>query len=222
MDRVRVLPRLLATRAGCNKGWRSLDNQRVSPGPRARGILGTRYRLPRRRSLLAQSPWVPSLRDIVERHQRTFNARDVDGWASDFAADAVMVVDGIAFRGRDAIRAYATGVLETMPGIRIELESVVAECGETFVAESRLISTDEHAAWTGWRLEGSVCELFRIVDGEIASCRTFFAYGEREAAAVADTPPRADAARVAGSSRGCGAWRRWSPAASRASCCSRR
>jgi uncharacterized protein (TIGR02246 family) len=51
-----------------------------------------------------------NLRSLVARFHEGFNDRDPDAWSEVFDEDVELVVDGAAFRGVAAARAYVTAV----------------------------------------------------------------------------------------------------------------
>ena len=80
---------------------------------------------------------VVDLRSLVARLHESFNDRDLDAWSALFDEDVELVVDGAAFRGVDAARAYVTAVFREFPGLRIHGARIVAECGDTIVVSTR-------------------------------------------------------------------------------------
>src|SRR4051795_3247109 len=55
------------------------------------------------------------LRSIVARLHQAFNDRDLGAWSEVFDEDVELVVDGAAFRGVAAARAYVTAVFRELP-----------------------------------------------------------------------------------------------------------
>ena len=115
---------------------------------------------------------VVNLRSLVARLHETYNGRDLDAWSEVFDEDVELVVDGAAFRGVAAARAYVTAVFREFPGLRIHGARVVAECGDTIVVEHQIFNGDPSR---GPLRQGSVCEIYRVRDGRIVAFRSYYA-----------------------------------------------
>ena len=131
-----------------------------------------------------------------------FNARDFDAFGEVFAQDVEMVVDGAHFLGLAAVAGYAQSVVREFPGVRMHLDRIVVEAGDTIVTETHMVNSAEGASGDAsggdWRLQGTVCDLYRIARGRIVDCRTYLAIdGSATTADGETTPPRADFARMA-------------------------
>ncbi|WAT18725.1 nuclear transport factor 2 family protein [Aurantiacibacter sp. MUD11] len=60
-------------------------------------------------------------RDVLDEHNQAYNTGDFEAFMGTFAEDAVVVVEGYEFRGRDAIAAsYAPNFGPGAPRARIE------------------------------------------------------------------------------------------------------
>jgi signal transduction histidine kinase len=138
---------------------------------------------------------VSDLRSLVDRYLDAFNARDFAAWAELFDEDAVIYADAGPMRGREAAQAFAEGTIREFPGVRAELERVVAESGTTIVVEYRLVNPDEDQS--GWYLGGTVCNIYDVRDGRIVSCHSYYTAAPEDKTEIAPVPSRAEAARIA-------------------------
>jgi signal transduction histidine kinase len=134
------------------------------------------------------------LDSLVRRYLCAFNARDFDAWTELFDPDVVIRTDSRTMRGRDEVRAYAVTTVHTFPGIRAELDRVVAQSGGTIVVEYRLVNPSP--AEYAWRLEGSVCNIYEVRDGLIASSHSYYLADQADQTEVAHVPTRVEATRI--------------------------
>ena len=109
-----------------------------------------------------------------------------------FDEDVELVVDGAAFRGVAAARAYVTAVFREFPGLRIHGARIVAEHGDTIVAEHQILNGDPSLG--PLRPQGSVCEIYRVRDGRVVAYRSYYA---PEGADRENVPSRAEGAKLA-------------------------
>jgi hypothetical protein len=58
------------------------------------------------------------------------------------------------------------------PGLHIDSERLAAESGDTVVTEIRLVNGDPASGH--FRRQGTVCEISRVRDGRIVSCRSYY------------------------------------------------
>ena len=138
---------------------------------------------------------VVDLRSLVARLHESFNDRDLDAWSALFDEDVELVVDGAAFRGVDAARAYVTAVFREFPGLRIHGARIVAECGDTIVVEHQILNGDPSLG--PLRPQGSVCEIYRVRDGRVVAYRSYYAAERADREDVVNVPSRADATKMA-------------------------
>jgi hypothetical protein len=108
---------------------------------------------------------------------------------------AELVVDGMSFGGVDAAVACGVGSVTQFPGLYIGSERVVAETGDTIVTEIELVSGDPTSGW--FRSQGTTCEISRVRDGRIVSCRSYYMAAPSEGEDTVRVPARREAARVA-------------------------
>ena len=135
------------------------------------------------------------LRSLVARLHEGFNARDLDAWSEVFDEDVELVVDGAAFRGVAAARAYVTAVFREFPGLRIHGARIVAECSDTIVAEHQILNGDPLLG--PLRAQGSVCEIYRVRDGRVVAYRSYYAAEGADRENVVNVPSRAEASKMA-------------------------
>jgi signal transduction histidine kinase/ketosteroid isomerase-like protein len=132
---------------------------------------------------------------LSARYHRAFNNRDFDVWREVFAEDVELVIDGTTFRGVDAAVGYGVGSVSQFPGLFIGSERLVAESGDTMVTEIEIVNGDPASGRS--RRQGTTCEICRVHEGRIVSCRSYYmaeAGGGEDAVRV---PIRAEAARIA-------------------------
>jgi limonene-1,2-epoxide hydrolase len=135
------------------------------------------------------------LRSLVGRLHEGFNDRDLDAWSEVFDEDVELVVDGAAFRGVAAARAYVTAVFREFPGLRIHGARIVAERGDTIVAEHQLLNGDPSLG--PLRPQGSVCEIYRVRDARVVAYRSYYAAEQEDREDVVNVPSRAEATKLA-------------------------
>ena len=125
---------------------------------------------------------VVNLRSLVARLHESFNDRDLDAWSEVFDDEVEFVVDGGAFRGVAAARAYVTAVFREFPGLRIHGARIVAERGDTIVAEHQLLNGDPSL---GPR------------DGRVVAYRSYYAAEGADREDVVRVPSRAEGSKMA-------------------------
>ncbi|MDX6211307.1 MAG: hypothetical protein QOF82_394 [Frankiales bacterium] len=128
---------------------------------------------------------------LLARYHRAFNERDFDGWRDLFDADVELLVDGVPFRGVDAAVAYGVGSVTQFPGLYIASERIVAESGDTIVAEIDLVTGDPASGHS--RRQGTACEICRVREGRIVSCRSYYMPEPAERQEAVRVPVRAEA-----------------------------
>ena len=138
---------------------------------------------------------VVNLRSLVARLHEGFNGRDLDAWSEVFDDEVELVVDGGAFRGVDAARAYVAAVFREFPGLRIHDARVVAESGDTIVVEHQILNGDPSRG--PLRPQGSVCEIYRARDGRVVAYRSYYAAEGADREDVVNVPPRAEGSKIA-------------------------
>ena len=138
---------------------------------------------------------VVNLRSLVARLHESFNDRDLDAWSDVFGDEVEFVVDGGAFRGVAAARAYVTAVFREFPGLRIHGARVVAESGDTIVVEHQILNGDPSRG--PLRPQGSVCEIYRVRDGRVVAYRSYYAAEGADREDVVRVPSRAEGSKMA-------------------------
>ena len=136
-----------------------------------------------------------NLSSLVARLHKGFNDRDLDAWSEVFDEDVELVVDGAAFRGVAAARAYVTGVFREFPGLRIHGARIVAESGDTIVVEHQILNGDP--ALGPLRPQGSVCEIYRVRDGRVVAYTSYYAPEDADREDVVNVPSRAESSKLA-------------------------
>ena len=138
---------------------------------------------------------VVNLRSLVVRLHETYNDRDLGAWSDVFDDEVELVVDGAAFRGVAAARAYVTAVFREFPGLRIHGARVVAESGDTIVVEHQILNGDPSRG--PLRPQGSVCEIYRVRDGRVVAYRSYYAAEGADRDDVVKVPSRAEGSKMA-------------------------
>ena len=138
---------------------------------------------------------VVNLRSLVARLHESFNDRDLDAWSEVFDDEVEFVVDGGAFRGVAAARAYVAAVLREFPGLRIHDARVVAESGDTIVVEHQILNGDPSRG--PLRPQGSVCEIYRVRDGRVVAFRGYYRAAGADREALVKVPWRAEGSKMA-------------------------
>ena len=156
-------------------------------------MVGTHRHLPDQTPLAVQN--VVNLRSLVARLHESFNDRDLDAWSDVFCDEVELVVDGRAFRGVAAARAYVTAVFREFPGLRIHGARVVAESGDTIVVEHQILNGDPSRG--PLRPQGSVCEIYRVRDGRVVAYRSYYAAEGADREDVVRVPSRAEGSKMA-------------------------
>ena len=134
---------------------------------------------------------------IVDRAHEAFNARRFEDLAQVLDEDVLMVIEGTSLRGLTAVRDYLAGFVRQIPGLRVELERVLADSGDTIVTLTRSVDTSPtmsgHAARDARPLPITThCVVRRIVDGRIVEWRHYLD------AAPSDDPSGEGPVRLAG------------------------
>ncbi len=138
---------------------------------------------------------VVNLRSLVARLHESFNDRDLDAWSEVFDDEVEFVVDGGAFRGVAAARAYVAAVLREFPGLRIHDARVVAESGDTIVVEHQILNGDPSRG--PLRPQGSVCEIYRVRDGRVVAFRGYYRAEGADREDLVKVPWRAEGSKMA-------------------------
>jgi GAF domain-containing protein/ketosteroid isomerase-like protein len=132
---------------------------------------------------------------LPARYHQAFNDRDFDVWREVFDEDVELLIDGISFRGADAAVAYGVGSVSQFPGLYIASERIVAQSDDTIVTEIDLVTG--HPASGHSRPQGTTCEICRVRDGRIVSCRSYYMPEPADRADAVRVPARAEAGLVA-------------------------
>src|SRR5437879_2911408 len=132
---------------------------------------------------------------LIARYHRAFNDRDFDAWRELVDEEVELLVDGVPFRGVDAAVAYGVGSVSQFPGLYIASERIVAESGDTIVTEIDLVSGDPASGHS--RRQGTACEICRVRDGRIVSCRSYYMPEPADRADAVRVPARGEAGVVA-------------------------
>ncbi|HSM08110.1 MAG TPA: nuclear transport factor 2 family protein [Gemmatimonadota bacterium] len=86
-----------------------------------------------------EAPGPADLTDFANRYAAAWSSQDPGRFASFYAEDGTLVVNGAAFEGRDAIRTTAGEFMAAFPDMRVRMDSVVGGDGRTVF----------HWTWTG-------------------------------------------------------------------------
>jgi signal transduction histidine kinase/ketosteroid isomerase-like protein len=132
---------------------------------------------------------------LLARYHRAFNDRDFAVCREVFDEDVELLVDGVPFRGVDAVVGYLVGSVSQFPGLAIASERIVAETDDVIVGEIDLVNGDPASGQS--RRQGTACEVCRVREGRIVSARSYYMAepgGQEDAVRV---PLRAEAAVVA-------------------------
>ena len=132
---------------------------------------------------------------LLARYHRAFNDRDFAVCRDVFDEDVELVIDGVPFRGVDAVVGYLVGSVGQFPGLTIASERIVAETDDLIVGEIDLVNGDPASGQS--RRQGTACEICRVREGRIVSARSYYMAepgGQEDAVRV---PLRAEAAVVA-------------------------
>jgi signal transduction histidine kinase/limonene-1,2-epoxide hydrolase len=135
------------------------------------------------------------LRSLVARLHESFNDRDLDAWSEAFDDEVEFVVDGGAFRGVAAARAYVAAVVREFPGLRIHDARVVAESGDTIVIEHQILDGDPSRG--PLRPQGSVCEIYRVRDARVIAFRGYYTAAGTDREDLVKVPWRAEGSKMA-------------------------
>lgn len=117
-------------------------------------------------------------RIIVERLHEAYNERRFDVYAELLDEDAVLFMNGGSVRGRARFCDYVIASVRELPGVRVRIERVLADSGDTLVVETRYVDSSPQpvpgrTVPGAWRLPFGVCEAYRIADGRITECRNY-------------------------------------------------
>jgi signal transduction histidine kinase/ketosteroid isomerase-like protein len=136
-----------------------------------------------------------SLRSIVARHHKAYNEGDLDALSEVFHEDVEIVVDGSALHGVDAALGYTRAIFREFPRLRIHDDRVVAESGDTIVAEHQILNGDPSGG--PLRPQGSVCEIYRVRDGRVFSYTCYYMPEGADREDVVNVPSRAEGSKLA-------------------------
>ncbi|MCU1615060.1 MAG: histidine kinase [Frankiales bacterium] len=132
---------------------------------------------------------------LLVRYHRAFNERDFDVWREVFDEDVEFLVDGMPFRGVDAVVGYGVGRVSKVPGLYIAAERTVSASGDTVVTEIDLVDGDPAGGPS--RPTGTTCEICRLREGRIVSVRSYFMPEPADIADAVRVPARGEAGIVA-------------------------
>jgi signal transduction histidine kinase len=120
---------------------------------------------------------VSANRLIVDRMHEVFNARRFEDLGEVLDEDVLMVIEGTALRGVSAVRDYLAGFVRRVPGLRVEVERVLADSGDTIVTLTRSVDTSParagHTQDAGPLPITTHCVVRRIVGGRIVEWRIY-------------------------------------------------
>jgi signal transduction histidine kinase/ketosteroid isomerase-like protein len=128
---------------------------------------------------------------LPARYHRAFNEHAFEVWREVFDEDVEFFIDGLSLRGVDAVIAHGLESVSQSPGLHIASERIVAESGDTIVTEISLVAGDP--ARGGSRRAGTACEICRVRDGRIVSCRSYHMRDPAERLDAVRVPARAEA-----------------------------
>jgi signal transduction histidine kinase/limonene-1,2-epoxide hydrolase len=132
---------------------------------------------------------------LLARYHRAFNDRDFGVCRAVFDEDVELVIDGVSFRGAEAVVAYLAGSVEQFPGLAIAAERVVAQSGDMIVGEIDLVNGDPDTGQS--RRQGTACEIFQVRDGRVVSVRSYYMAESSSQEDAVRVPLRAEAAVIA-------------------------
>jgi GAF domain-containing protein/limonene-1,2-epoxide hydrolase len=118
---------------------------------------------------------------IIERLYEAFNDRRFDVYAELLDEDVLVVINGGSLRGVAALREVLAATARERPGVRVELEQILAESGDTIVTRTHYLDASaaakapEPTASGAWPLPITLCEVYRIAGGRIVEWRDYFA-----------------------------------------------
>jgi signal transduction histidine kinase len=114
---------------------------------------------------------VSAPRLIVDRLYEALNARRFKELNEMLDEGVLMVRDGTTIRGLSAVCDYFGDVVRHVPGLRMELERVLAESGDMIVTRTRSEdsspATAQHAAWGAPLRATTRCAVHRLARGRI-------------------------------------------------------
>jgi signal transduction histidine kinase/ketosteroid isomerase-like protein len=132
---------------------------------------------------------------LLGRYHRAFNDRDFAVCRDVFDEDVELVVDGVPFRGVDAVVNYLAGSVSQFPGLAIASERLVAATDDMVIGEIDLVNGDPASGQS--RRQGTACEICRVRDGRIVSARSYYMAEPGGQEGAVRVPLRAEAAVVA-------------------------
>jgi GAF domain-containing protein/ketosteroid isomerase-like protein len=135
------------------------------------------------------------LRSLVARHHDGFNDRDLDALSEVFHEHVEILVDGAALHGVAEAVGYVTAIFRDFPRLRIHDTRVIAESGDTIVAEHQILNGDPSGG--PLRPQGSVCEIYRVRDGRIIAYTCYYAPEGADREDVVNVPSRAEGSKIA-------------------------
>ncbi len=136
-----------------------------------------------------------ALRSLVDRYLDVFNGGDLEAWSELLGEDVEIRADSGTMHGREAAKSFAATTMRAFPGLRAELDRVVAESEDTIVVEYRVVNPDRGA--TAWRLDGTVCGIYEVREGLIASVHSYYLARATDRTDAARVPSRIEAAEIA-------------------------
>jgi len=119
----------------------------------------------------------------LDEHIRAENDHDLDGIAASFAADAVLILNGQTFRGRELIRrvheGFGFGESGAFAGIQIRVDARHVTAAGAIILEQTLsathVGTWDGVPATGRAVEVGVCTVYELNDaGELSAERIYF------------------------------------------------
>lgn len=121
---------------------------------------------------------VSEQRLVVDRLYEAFNARRFDAYPELLGEDVLLVMNGRSLRGAAALSEWIASAVRELPGVRVQLERVLADSGDTIVDQVRYFDVSstpgsEHTVWGAWRLPVTMCAVYRIAGGRIVECRNY-------------------------------------------------
>lgn len=83
-----------------------------------------------------------SAEEIFDHHGQALGAEDLEGVVADYAEDAILIVQGDIYRGKDGARAVFTQLLKDVPQATWSLRTVFA--GDVLYLEWKADSAARH------------------------------------------------------------------------------
>jgi signal transduction histidine kinase/ketosteroid isomerase-like protein len=136
-----------------------------------------------------------NLRSLVASHHKSFNDHDLDALSEAFDEHVEIVVDGSALHGVAAAVGYTAAIFREFPRLRIHDTRIVAESGDTIVAEHQILNGDPSGG--PLRPQGSVCEIYRAREGRIVAYTSYYMPEGADREDVVNVPSRAEGSKMA-------------------------